>query len=418
MELYRGNIVYAETAEKLVEFTHAWLAVEGGRVEGIYPVLPEKFAGLPETDFGDDVIIPAFSDLHVHAPQYPQRGLAMDTLLEDWLNRYTFPLEERYADPAFARAVYDQFIDDLLAHGTMHAVIFGTIHVPATDYLIERLEEKGMHALVGKVNMDINSPPGLCEDTKKSLEETEDFLARCRHNRTAKPILTPRFAPTCSWELLCGLGRLAAKYEAGVQTHLVESLWEAAEAVKMYPECGCDTGIYEQAGLLGHGPLLGAHFIYPQAEDIRILKKYDGYAVQCPDATINVIAGIMSSAALADAGIKLGYGSDIAGGHNLGIFGEAARSVQLSKIKTLYEPENNKPISFARAFHTATKEGGAVFGRVGSLEPGYQFDALVIGGVADPFAELTPVQMVERFCYLGETGNIHARYLAGKKIGD
>ena len=217
---------------------------------------------------------------------------------------------------------------------------------------------------------------------------------------------------------MCGLGRLAAKYEAGVQTHLVESLWEAAEAVRMYPECGCDTGIYEQAGLLGHGPLLGAHFIYPQAEDIRILKKYDGYAVQCPDATINVIAGIMSSAALADAGIKLGYGSDIAGGHNLGIFGEAARSVQLSKIKTLYEPENNKPISFARAFHTATKGGGAVFGRVGSLEPGYQFDALVIGGVADPFAELTPVQMVERFCYLGETGNIHARYLAGKKIGD
>ena len=208
-----------------------------------------------------------------------------------------------------------------------------------------------------------------------------------------------------------GLGKLADKYQAGVQTHLVESLWEAAEAKRLFPDCSCDTAIYEQLGLLGHGPLIGAHFIFPEAEDIRILKKYGGYAVQCPDATVNVIAGIMRTAALADQGVLLGLGSDIAGGHCLGIYSQIARSVQFSKLKAFYEPEGNRAIPFAQAFYMGTKGGGALFGNVGSLEPGYAFHALVIGGLSDPWQKLTPAQVVERFCYLGETANIHRRIM-------
>ena len=295
MELYHGSIVYSPSAEKLAEYTDSYLAVEGGVVEGIYPTVPESLRGAPITELGQNVLIPAFSDLHVHAPQYPQRGLAMDELLPDWLAHHTFPLEARFADLDFARAVYDAFADDLIAHGTLHAVVFGTIHPASTGYLLSRLESLGVDAYVGKVNMDTASPDELRETTEGSLRETARFLEQYGANRHARPILTPRFAPTCSRELLFGLGRLGAKYGVGLQTHLVESRWEAAEAKRLFPDCSCDTQIYERAGLLDNGPVVGAHFIFPSQEDIRILKKHGGWAVQCPDATISVIAGIMSA---------------------------------------------------------------------------------------------------------------------------
>ena len=159
-----------------------------------------------------------------------------------------------------------------------------------------------------------------------------------------------------------------------------------------------------------------AHFIFPGENDLRILKKYGGYAVQCPDATVNIIAGIMRTAYLADEGIRLGIGSDIAGGHLPGIYTQVGRSVQLSKLKAFYEPEGNRAIPFANAFYMATKEGGALFGKVGSLEPGYEFDALVIRDFSDSFRKITPEETVERFCYTGNPGDILAGFIQGEQV--
>ena len=415
MQIYHADIVYSGGRDELIVRKDSYIAVKDGVIEGIYEELPEKYIGAPLTDYGNNVLIPAFSDLHVHAPQYPQRGLGMDLLLEDWLNTYTFPLEARYADPEYASAVYEAFLNSLIENGTFHACVYGTIHREATSGLLKRMEELKLRTFIGKVNMDIQSPDSLSETVEGSLRETEIFLEQFSGNQYAKPIITPRFAPVCSFGLLKGLGRLGKKYGAGMQTHLVESRWEAAEAVRLNPGCTCDTQIYEKAGLLENGPVIAAHFIFPADEDIRILKKYGGYAVQCPDATVNIIAGIMKTAFLSDAGISLALGSDIAGGHLPGIYTQAARSVQLSKLKAFYEPEENRPISFANAFYMATKEGGALFGRVGSLEPGFEFDALVVRDLSDPFRKLRPEETVERFCYTGNSADILARFIHGEK---
>ena len=416
MELYHGSIVYAPNGEKLAEHTDSYLAVSDGVVEGIYPTLPERLRGASVRELGENVLIPAFSDLHVHAPQYPQRGLATDELLPEWLARHTFPLEARFADMEFARAVYDAFTDDLIAHGTLHAVVFGTVHPAATGYLLSRFESLGLDAYVGKVNMDASSPDDLRETTESSLRETETFLERYGANRFARPILTPRFVPTCSRELLFGLGALGRKYGVGMQTHLVESLWEAAEARRRFPHCSCDTAIYERAGLLDGACVVGAHFIFPSEEDIHILLRHNGFAVQCPDATVSVIAGIMRAGALADRGVRLALGTDLGAGHNLGVYSQVGRAVQLSKLKAFYEPDGNRAISFAQAFYMATRGGGSLFGKVGALEPGYRFDALRLGGLADAYENLSPVQIVERFCYLGDKSHIRARYLAGRRL--
>ena len=416
MQIYHANIVYSGGRDRIIVRRNSYIAVDKGKVEGIFDSLPERYAGAPLADYGNSVMIPAFSDLHVHAPQFPQRGLGMDLLLADWLNTYTFPQEARFADPEYAREVYQAFLDSLIRNGTFHACVYGTIHRKTTSRLLERMEKLKLRAFVGKVNMDIQSPDYLSETVEESLRETEAFLEAYAGNRYAKPIITPRFAPTCSRELLSGLGKLGRKYGAGMQTHLVESRWEAAEAVRLNPQCACDTQIYEEAGLLENGPVIAAHFIFPSCDDVRILKKYGGWAVQCPDATVNVTAGIIGTAALADEGVRLSLGSDIAGGHLPGIYTQAARSVQLSKLKAFYEPEGNRPIPFAHAFHMATKEGGALFGKVGSLEPGYEFDALIIRDFSDPFRKITPEETVERFCYTGNPADILARFIGGEAV--
>ncbi len=416
MKIYRGNIVYSLSIKELVELSRGYIAVNDGKVVGTYQNLPEEYKDLEIIDYGECLIIPSFTDLHVHAPQYPNRGIAMDLLLSDWLNEYTFKLEAKYKDQEFARKVYAAFVDDLIKHGTMHASIFATIHNEATDILVDCLEEKGIPSFVGKVNMDKDSPSFLVETTEESLKDTERFLKKHQGNKYAKPILTPRFAPTCSFELLKKLGELADKYDVGTQTHIVESLWEKEEAKKCFEGCRCDMQIYKDAGLLKHKPFIAAHFIYPSEEDIALLKECDGYAVTCPDATTNVIAGIMQTGKLMDLGMNLAIGSDISAGSYMGIYRQVASAVRLSKIKNLYE-NDNRIITVKEAFYVATKGSGALFGKTGSFEKGYDFDALVIDGLQDDFRKISPAELMERFCYSGDVSNIKKRFLRGKEIG-
>ena len=416
MELFHGNVVYSKDRTGLAVHEDSWLGVENGAVAGLWPRLPEAYAGAPVTELGQGVLIPAFSDLHVHAPQYLNRGLEMDLLLQDWLEQCTFPMEARFADPDFGKLVYDAFLRDMVNNGTLHACVFGSIHRPATGYLLERMDELGMKGFVGKVNMDRNASADLVETVEGSLRETEAFLEAYAQNEHTQPILTPRFAPTCTEELIRGLGQLGKKYGVGVQTHLVESRWEAETARALFPDRSCDTEIYERAGLLDNGPVVGAHFIFPTEADVEILQRHSGFAVHCPDATTSIIAGIMETGALLDRGVKIGLGSDVSGGHHVGVYTQAGRAVQLSKLKQFYEPAGNRKLSFPEAFFLATRQGGALFGQVGAFEPGYAFDALVIDGLHDDARALSPAQVVERFCYIGTPANIRARYLDGKRI--
>lgn len=416
MHIFHADIVYSKDRRELAVHRGSFIAVEDGRVKAIWPKIPDEYRSVPVTDHSGGVLIPAFSDLHVHAPQYPNRGLGTDLLLEDWLGQWTFPMEARYADPEFAKLAYDAFVDVMIANGTMHACVYGTVHTEATSYLIERMDKKGIKGFAGKIGMDRSAREDLLEGPEKALRETEALLEKYSANRNTRPILTPRFAPSCTGELIKGLGRLGKKYGTGMQTHLVESRWEAEQARILFPECSCDTEIYERAGLMDNGPVIGGHFIFPSEDDIRIMQKYDSYVAHCPDATVSVIAGIMPAGALADEGVRIGLGTDISAGHHMGVYTQAARSVQLSKLKCFYEPEGNRTISFPEAFWMATKQSGELFGGTGSLEPGAVFDALVIRNLSDAAVQLSPEQIVERFCYAGSKEDIIARYMNGKEI--
>ena len=319
VKIYHGDILFTPSADRLEIHENSYIIVEEGVVSQICEKIPEQYQGAEVADYGDKLIIPAFSDLHVHGAQYVQRGIGMGCLLSDWLNHYTFPQESRFQNMEYAKNCYDAFVDDMLRHGTFHANVFATIHREATNYLFDKMEEKGMYGYVGKVNMDCNSPEFLTETTEDSLKETEKYLAEHEGSKKVKTILAPRFAPTCSKPLIDGLGKLAAKYHCGVHTHLVESLWEAQEALNLFPGYSSDAEIYERAGLMDHGPSIFAHVIFPTEEDKRILKKHGSFSVHCPDATVNIIAGIMPLQHMEAEGLKIAMGTDIAGGHGIGI---------------------------------------------------------------------------------------------------
>ncbi|MCR4672797.1 MAG: amidohydrolase family protein [Lachnospiraceae bacterium] len=416
-KIFHGDIVYSADRNTLAVHENSYIVVKDGFVEGISLVLPEEYLWADTVELGRGVLIPAFSDLHIHASQYAQRGIGMDRLLFDWLDSYTFPQEARYADPEYARAMYDAATLSMMKCGTFHASIFTTIHRAACDYLFERVRSLGMQAYIGKVNMDQNSPDFLCEDTSKSLKETEAFVSSHTGDPRVKPILTPRFSPTCSEPLMKGLGRIAAKYCTGLQTHLVESPAEAEAAKNWAPGYACDSDIYEKCGLLEHGPVIFAHVIFPEERDLDIIRKYNCLTVHCPEATTNVIAGIMKAERLlSEDNIPIALGSDIGGGSSPAVYHQAALAVQLSKQREFYFPEESGHLTFAQAFAMATLTGGSAFDHVGSLAPGYRFDALVLDGLEDPMSPLSPAEKLERFCYCGTDANIVKRYIDGKEI--
>lgn len=413
--ILHGDIAFSKSAEELTVLENAYLVAENGFVVGLFDKLPEHYAGADIQDYGRGLIIPAFSDLHIHASQYVQRGIGMDKLLFDWLNDYTFPQEARFADMDYAKAVYDRVVEDFVRHGSFHSGVFTTIHYEASSYLYEAMEKKGLYGYVGKVNMDRNSPDYLCESTEASLRDTERFLVEHSGGRTVKPILTPRFAPTCSEELLFGLGKLGEKYGVGVQTHLCESLAEVDWTLELFPDYKADGEIYERCGLLGNGPSVFAHVIFPTETDLDILSRHGGVSVHCPDATCNIIAGIMPACNMLSSGQRLAIGSDVGSGSAVPVYRQIASAVRHSKIKEFYQPENKK-LSFSQAFYMGTKGGGSIFDRVGSLEAGYRLNALVLDGLDDEVCTLSTVERLERFCYTGDDRNIVDRWLDGKRI--
>ena len=165
----KGNIFYSTDSKNIKAVEHGYLIISEGKVEGVFESLPEKFSKIPVKDYGEDLIIPGMTDLHVHAPQFPFRGIGMDLELLDWLNTYTFPEEIKYKNLEYAEKVYKSFAEALKASPTTRAVIFGTIHLEASKLLMNKLEDTGLITYVGKVNMDRNSPDNLKENTSDRI---------------------------------------------------------------------------------------------------------------------------------------------------------------------------------------------------------------------------------------------------------
>lgn len=414
----KGNIIFTKTLDKFEIFENGYVIVENGFVKDVYNDLPEVYRKIKIIDYGNSIIIPGFVDLHLHASQFANLGLGLDKELMPWLEAYTFPEEAKYGDISYAKKVYSFFIKDLWKYGTTRACVFATVHKNTTKLLMDLFAESGLSAYVGKVNMNRNSPQYLIETTENSIGDTREILEEYSDKyQRVKPIITPRFVPTCSFELLKALGELAKKYNTSVQSHLCENYDEINFVRKLHPDYKNYASIYDAAGLFGDMPTIMAHCVLVSEDEIELMKRKKVFVAHSPNSNCNLSSGIAPIRRFLERGVNVGLASDISGGHSLSMMNVIVNSAQAANIKWLESGRVDKPLNTAELFYLATKGGGKFFGKVGSFEEGYEFDALVIDDSnLSLFKQLSLEERLQKFIYTGDDRNIKQRYVAGKII--
>ncbi len=335
------------------------------------------------------VLLPGLIDLHVHAPQWPQLGTGLDLPLEQWLFEHTFPLEARYADTVFASSVWESLVPTLLAHGTTTAVYYATVHEAATTALGAACVRHGQRAFVGRVAMD--HPEGTPEwyrDATASAavaasHRSIESITNLRGNGgLVRPIITPRFIPACSDALLTGLGELAEATGELVQTHCSESDWEHGYVLDRYGVT--DSVRLAQFGLARDHSVL-AHCGHVTADDLGALSSIGAGVAHCPLSNAYFGDAVFPARTALDRGVRVGLGTDIAGGSGVGLLSQAATAVTVSRMREDgVDPAMERAvrgvaasrIDAVAAFWLATCGGADVLGiPAGLIEPGRQFAA-------------------------------------------
>ncbi len=417
-KIIRGTFLWSPEPDVMKQLEQGYALLENGFLKSLTEQLPSGCEDVPVTDYEDALIIPAFTDLHLHASQYPNCGIGLDKALLPWLQSYTFPMEARYSDAAFAEYYYKKILNCLWSVGTMHFCAFATVHMESTWRFMQLTREAGFQAYIGKVNMDRSCPDFLREDTDTSLQETEELICRAASSLPGvKYILTPRFVPAATSRLMEGLATLAERYDLPVQSHLCENTDEIALVQKLHPDIPNYTQVYDTFGLLRPGKTILAHGVHLAGEEADLLAGKDILLAHCAQSNTNLSSGIMPLRKHLQNGIRCGIASDIGAGHTPAMYRQIASTIQTSKIHGFLHPEDT-PLSLTEVFYLATKENGSFFGNTGSFEPEYSFDALVIPNrEPDSPLQRTPYERLEQFLYNGDDRFILARYLQGEKMG-
>ncbi|WP_455258431.1 amidohydrolase family protein [Peptoniphilus asaccharolyticus] len=417
--IIKGDICYSKDLENLITKEDSYLICLDGVSKGVFDHIPEEYRYLKVYDYSGKIVMPGLVDLHVHAPQYHFRGLGMDLELLDWLNTYTFPHEAKYADIEYAKKTYSKFVGELEKSTTTRAVVFATLHVPSTILLMNMLEESGLVSYVGKVNMDRNSIPELQEQSAaESAESTIKWLEEIKSKfKNTYPIITPRFTPSCTDDLMEKLGDITREYKLPVQSHLSENQGEIAWVRELCPGTKCYGESYDRYGIFGREvPTIMAHCVWSDEYERNLLKDRGVYIAHCPDSNMNLASGIAPIRRYLTEGQRVGLGSDVAGGAYLSIFRQMTDAIQVSKLFWRLVDEESKPLIVEEVFYLGTLGGGEFFGKVGSFEDGYEFDAVVIDDAEYRTEDLNLHQRLERTIYLSANKDIAHKFIRGNQI--
>ena len=382
--------------------------------------------------------LPGFVDLHIHAPQYPQLGAALHVPLEVWLQEYTFPLEARYADIAFARRAYAALVADLLSLGTTTAVLFATIHQEATRHLVDICLERGLRALVGKVAMD---HPDMCPDYYRdasvdaALDGTRALISYTQEhpaNRAALvlPVVTPRFIPACTDPLLAGLGELASECGCHVQTHCSESDWEHGAVLSRYG--ATDAASLDGFRLMTRKTVL-AHSNFLSSPDMDLISKRGSGVAHCPLSNAYFANAVFPLRQALKKGIRVGLGSDISGGPSASLLDNCRMAIAASRMlddgvdpnipRERRGVNEDSRIDWRTAFHLATAGGADVLDLpVGQFAVGRQFDAIFVDteaplGTIRIFDGLDDLERVlQKIIYSASRANIRDVWVGGRRV--
>jgi len=382
---------------------------------------------------GERFLIPGFVDTHTHAPQYRFVGCGRIPLLQ-WLETYTFPTEDKFKNLNFSKTAYPKAVQRHVQAGTTTCCYFATINTPASLVLCDAVQAAGQRACVGKVCMDRNSPKFYCETTQESLQDSELFLKEVlsRDNHLITPIITPRFVPSCSSELMAGLGKQAVSYDLPIQSHLAENKKEIEWVGSLHPDCSSYTDVYDKHGLLTHKTVM-AHCIHLSDEEITTLKARQCGVSHCPNSNFSLYSGICPTRKLLNKGVKVGLGTDVAGGTSVSMLDAMRQAINASAALKFRGEDGDttvegwdQPLSYQEAFYLATLGGADVMGMahtIGSFEVGKELDAVVVDAFVadspfDVYEDDTWEDIFQKFLFCGDDRNIMQVYVTGDLILD
>lgn len=411
---FTAEPAWGETLSSAVRWRPAhWLLVEGGRIVAVQADAPD--ASWERHDHAGRLVLPGFIDTHVHSPQLDVIA-SYGTELLDWLNTYTFPAEQRYADPAQAEAGAALFLDALLAHGTTSAVVFPTVHKVSADALFAAAAQRGLRLIAGKVLMDRHAPDGLRDDVVQAERDCRELIERWHgHGRLAYAV-TVRFAPTSSPEQLAMAGRLCAQDPTlYMQTHVAENRDEVRWVRELFPEARSYLDVYARAGLL-HPRSVLAHGIWLDDADRAALRDSGAQIAHSPSSNLFLGSGLFGWRAAEQAGAAVSVASDVGGGTSLSMLRTLADAYKVQAMA-------GERLTAWKALHAATRGAAAALGlgdEIGSLEPGRHADVAVweraVGPVARQRLGVSQSLHEQVFAWLtlGDERNLVAAYVAGR----
>ena len=383
MKVFRGSILHclgdpgeAADPDAWEYFDDGLLVVSDGLVQaaGDASTLSKTLPGdTAVTDYRGKLIVPGFIDCHVHYPQLDIVGSFGEQLL-DWLNRYAYPEEAKFADSGHAREVATAFIDELLRNGTTTALVFGTVHAHSADAIFEAAEAKGMRLVAGKVLMDCSCPEELRDDPASAYADSKALIEKWHGKGRLGYAITPRFALTSSAEQLEAAGRLAAEYpDAWVHTHLAENMAEVAAIAQRFPHSRSYLDVYDGFGLVRDKSVF-AHCLHLDHEDRKCMASSGAAAAFCPTSNLFLGSGLFDLPAMRAAGVSSGLGTDVGGGTSLSLLRTASEA-----YKVLHLQEHALPAM--QALYLATlgaAEALHLDGHIGNFAPGKEADFVVL----------------------------------------
>jgi guanine deaminase len=366
-------------------------------------------------------------DLHAHLPQLPNAGLGAGLDLLTWLGRYIFPLEREF-DEGAAEALAPQVFRAFAAAGTTTAVVYGAVYEPSLDVTFRAAEAHGIRAVIGKVMMDrltYDETLAPADVLETSLRQSADLCARWhgRDEGRLRYAFTPRFAVSCSPEMLRESARLAEATGAYWQTHLSEDRGELAEVARLFPEARDYVDVYDRAGALGPRAIL-AHAIHLSAREVARLAESGARVAHCPASNLFLASGAMPLARYRAAGIPVGLGSDVAGGPELSIFANMrAGAYTQSGLRVLAGQGAPAPLGPLDWLRMGTLEGARALGLeavTGSLEAGKEADLIAVDvSLTDPLpgADVAePEELMSRLVFRPHPSMVRGAWVRGRRL--
>jgi len=358
----------------VVQVPDGILQVEDGHVVSLLPSAKARFRDdLPLIDRRGYLVVPGFIDTHVHYPQVDVVA-AHGTQLLDWLERYTFPAEAKFSDPAHATETAAFFLDTLLANGTTTALVFATVHPQSVDAFFTEAQARNLRMISGKVLMDRHAPAELCDTPESALDDSRRLIRQWHGKDRLGYAVTPRFAPTSTSEQLAVAGRLLDEHPGiHLHTHLAENTAECDWVATLFPDAGDYLGVYERYGLVRRRSVF-AHAIHLPHDAWQRLADANASVAHCPLSNLFIGSGLFDLRAADRAGVLTGLGTDVGGGDSFSLLRVINETYKVQQLQ-------RHVVSPERLFYLATLGGACALdldAHIGSFEEGKEADFVVL----------------------------------------